>query len=405
MSSSVNHQTPTPVVAPPSTSTSRLRRLVTPAAALLVALAAVLAAPSPAQAATVDRYELTDVTLDDGATATGWLEAVGGGQVRDFEITVEGGNVDAFPPTTYSSEGGDTGALDNPFADGPGFTVSSSDQRGRRLQLYGAESQTPDGTRIVTIDSTNSYECQNCSPVRFASGTVTLSSTTDVVAPEVALGPGGGCTADAAFFEGRVNDEDTPLSEVTVSASSDDPSVATAEIVGRSGADANKFEVLVTPQGPGEVNIVVNAGDGFSQTSTSILVTVGTAADDGFLLSPARDMVFGFGGDDVLAGGRGNDLLCGGGGDDQLRGGAGADLLFGGAGADRMSGLGGGDRLEGGTGKDDLRGNAGNDGLFGRGGNDRLIGGADRDFFDGGSGKNTLVDVGPEDATADDAPA
>ena len=74
---------------------------------------------------------------------------------------------------------------------------------------------------------------------------------------------------------------------------------------------------------------------------------------------PAKDTLYGFGGDDTLDGGDGGDQLQGGVGDDTLTGGAGNDRLFGNVGNDTLDGGPGNDTLTGGAGSDQFRFHAG----------------------------------------------
>ena len=67
--------------------------------------------------------------------------------------------------------------------------------------------------------------------------------------------------------------------------------------------------------------------------------TIGTAGDDAI----TGNLVWAYGGDDVLTGTVGNDILVGGDGIDTLDGGAGADTLIGGIGGDRLTGGAGSD--------------------------------------------------------------
>ncbi|MEL6233711.1 MAG: calcium-binding protein [Pseudomonadota bacterium] len=116
----------------------------------------------------------------------------------------------------------------------------------------------------------------------------------------------------------------------------------------------------------------------------------GGSEDDALYGDAGADMLEGGSGDDQLSGGADADTLMGGSGDDGLSGGSGADLLEGGSGADDLSGGLHDDRLYGGSDADLLAGDGGTDRLSGGSGADDLFGGDARDYVDGGSGDDTL---------------
>ena len=137
-------------------------------------------------------------------------------------------------------------------------------------------------------------------------------------------------------------------------------------------------------------------------------LTLGTELADRLEGTIAGDMIFAFGGDDVvngfqsedcIQGGSGNDVLkgqndndklIGDGGDDFLNGGDGRDDLRGAAGKDRLVGSFGRDFLAGGSGADRIFGGADRDRLFGEGGNDRISTGDGRNRVDGGRGNDVI---------------
>jgi Ca2+-binding RTX toxin-like protein len=119
--------------------------------------------------------------------------------------------------------------------------------------------------------------------------------------------------------------------------------------------------------------------------------------------------MIGYDGDDVLYGawlydeiyaGAGSDLVYAYGGNDVIwmgegfyewaEGGAGYDLILGEGGTDILLGQDGNDWLDGGSGTDGLYGGVGNDVLIGGDGNDWLDGGTERDRIVGGEGSDTL---------------
>lgn len=106
--------------------------------------------------------------------------------------------------------------------------------------------------------------------------------------------------------------------------------------------------------------------------------------------SSGNDVIYGGGGNDVIAAGAGNDIVFGGSGDDTIDGGDGNDVIDGGAGNNTLSGGAGNDILYGGTGDSVIDGGAGNDILFGGAGNDLIDGGSGNDIIFGGTGNDTI---------------
>ncbi len=85
-------------------------------------------------------------------------------------------------------------------------------------------------------------------------------------------------------------------------------------------------------------------GPGASRTDSEIMVEL-FGRDDVFDMSPGRDLVFGYGGNDDMNGRGGGDLLCGMAGMDSLDGGQGRDVLSGGRHNDVLTGGGGADKF------------------------------------------------------------
>lgn len=113
----------------------------------------------------------------------------------------------------------------------------------------------------------------------------------------------------------------------------------------------------------------------------------------------SADVMYGYGGDDLMNGGAGNDkitgdrgadTLYGGEGNDTLVGGTQSDMLDGGNGADSLLGGNGNDTVKGGSGTDTLSGSLGDDSLHGGGGGDRLFGDAGADTLNGGGGGDRI---------------
>ncbi|SFJ41111.1 heparin lyase I family protein [Caulobacter sp. UNC279MFTsu5.1] len=130
---------------------------------------------------------------------------------------------------------------------------------------------------------------------------------------------------------------------------------------GGLGRDTGDWSDVTTAIIGNEATGVVNTGDGFIDTVSSIEV---------WKLGSGSDTLVTQGASTVYAG-AGNDTLS--------DSGAQANTFYGEAGDDRIDGMGGNDFISGGD---------GNDRLLGGSGNDILIGGAGADTMDGGAGKD-----------------
>jgi Ca2+-binding RTX toxin-like protein len=132
---------------------------------------------------------------------------------------------------------------------------------------------------------------------------------------------------------------------------------------GGLGRDTGDWSDVTTAIVGNEATGLVNTGDGFVDTVTSIEIwKLGSGADT--LVTQGASTVYA---------GAGNDTLS--------DSGAQANTFYGEAGDDRIDGMGGNDFLSGGD---------GNDRLLGGSGDDILIGGAGVDVMDGGSGRDTF---------------
>ncbi len=232
-----------------------------------------------------------------------------------------------------------------------------------------------------------------------ASGTGTILNDDISQPPSISVPPGGACTSSTGSRTVVVSDDVTPAGSLSVSASSSNPSVATAAVGGTGG----NRTITVTPNLQGSTFLQVNVTDGDgSTTSISLFVLVGSSSTDTLTGQSTIDFIFGRGGGDRIDAGDGDDLVCAGDGNDSVVSGeSGDDTMDGGTGTDVMDGGDGNDILRGGDGPDTLVGNAGDDTIVGGLGNDTMFGaqhddtmtgnaGADR--FSGGTGTDTATD-------------
>ncbi|KQZ18043.1 heparin lyase I family protein [Caulobacter sp. Root1472] len=132
---------------------------------------------------------------------------------------------------------------------------------------------------------------------------------------------------------------------------------------GGLGRDTGDWSDITTAIVGNEATGVVNTGDGFIDTVSSIEVwKLGSGSDT--LVTKSASTVY-----------------AGAGADNLSDSGAQANTFYGEAGDDRIDGMGGNDFISGGD---------GNDRLLGGSGNDILIGGAGVDTMDGGAGKDVF---------------
>ena len=125
------------------------------------------------------------------------------------------------------------------------------------------------------------------------------------------------------------------------------------------------------------------------------------------------DIIYGYGGNDVISGADGNDTIYGGDDQDTITGGNGDDVLYGDAGHDNINGGNnddeiyggdGNDYLDGANGLDEIWGGNGNDTIYGRDQADILHGDAGDDYLEGGSDTDTLYgDAGNDTLVSGDS--
>lgn len=115
-----------------------------------------------------------------------------------------------------------------------------------------------------------------------------------------------------------------------------------------------------------------------------------------------RDMIIGYGGDDIIDAGSGDDCVAGNAGNDQVGLGAGNDVGDGGTGNDNVGAGPGNDIVHGGDGIDEIAGGAGDDLVYGEGGNDTLTGGDGADEIYGGEGNDAITGSNGDDVLKGD---
>ncbi|WP_157369135.1 calcium-binding protein [Algicola sagamiensis] len=123
----------------------------------------------------------------------------------------------------------------------------------------------------------------------------------------------------------------------------------------------------------------------------SIGEPVGTRKRDRLKGNERPNIIFAFGGHDIVHGGDGDDTIVGVTGNDKLYGEDGKDRLYGDQGHDELTGGMGDDTIYGGSGNDNLYGNGGLDTLIAGAGNDILDSGPGNDYMNGGLGDDTYV--------------
>jgi VCBS repeat-containing protein len=255
----------------------------------------------------------------------------------------------------------------------PGVLGNDSDVDGDSLsaQLVSAPSHGTLGfvstgafgyTPAANYNGPDSFTYKARDPSGAESGTVTVSITVNPVndAPTIAVVAGGSCSLTNAF-QGTISlavaDVDNPVSGLTLTGTSSNPTVLSNIAFGGSGAARS---ATLTGTGlPGSSTVTFTVSDGTASGTVTVSYVMGHGTADVLNGGDGTDLLFGGAGNDVLNGNGGIDLLCGGSGDDVLNGGDGADALDGGS------------------------------------GNDTLTGGADADSFSGGSGADVNTDFTP----------
>lgn len=440
----------------PSSPRARVRRLGTGAAAVLAAVTAVLVLPTAANAdeLSVERYELSGATFNEGGTATGWFEVDSNGVLRGYEVSVGGGDAGTYPAMTYSSSEPGSNGYSSTWSGLTGVTFSTDApnpyERQRRLQIFAPGLFAAAGDRTLAIDSEESYECYNCGPWRELSGSLVGTRVVQdqsisflTAAPDSAIV--GGTYEPETSHGGSSNPVTLSVDPSTTNtACSVSGGVVTFDHVGtcvlaadQAGSEnyaaastvKQSIEVRPAPVAPtvtvapgsclpsGGATVVVAVDDadsplsgvevtGESSDPGTVSVVSTTSVGEGRYaveLAPghagtAALTVTADDGDNrgdvtvkVVVGTNGADAIVGGPASAVLLGRGGADLISGGRSTDVLCGGSGQDRLRGHGGSDSVHGGDGHDVVRGGEGDDVVVGDAGNDVLRGGAGSDVLV--------------
>ncbi len=148
----------------------------------------------------VTRWTLSGVTFSDGGTAEGYLDLDPGvganGTVKNWQISVSGGNTTSFPDFIYSSANSNAGSFN--FGETAPRLIISDKASNREIRLQPLGLLTDSGGTVGLNTDSGSLECYNCSPARpMTAGSLVASST----APNFTFlfpqfGNGGGLVSD-----------------------------------------------------------------------------------------------------------------------------------------------------------------------------------------------------------------
>ena len=198
-------------------------------------------------------------------------------------------------------------------------------------------------------------------------------------APTIAVTAGNSCTDSGigGAFDVTVDDPEQAAGDLEVSlvSTSNAALVPAANVTIAGSGSERSIAINAVDKKSGTAVLTFAVDDGWSSTTTTITVKVGTVADDTLTGTTGADLLAGVNGEDALSGAGGADVLCGGNGDDDLDGGSGNDAL------------------NGGRGDDDLVGGAGDD---------VLVGYLGADAFSGGPGVDDIVDLTPSQGDTTD---
>lgn len=191
-----------------------------------------------------------------------------------------------------------------------------------------------------------------------------------------------------------------------------DNSNPTVNALNNGGSLSDNFTVFTTDgasqvvsiaiQGHSDAIVVAPVYDGagpddhdadVGSAAQNVLLVNGTNAGEtltGDTSSNDKDIINGFGGDDIINAGDATDQVYGGTGNDIINGGSHADSLYGQSGIDTIHGDEHVDQIFGGSGVDFLFGDLGDDTINGGSGNDSINGGGGNDIIVGGYGADSL---------------
>jgi hypothetical protein len=166
--------------------TTRIRTAPRRAVAVVLGAVATLVLPlligttAIASATTYREWTLSGVTFDDGGTLSGTLIMADDGTPYSFDVTSAGGT-SGIAGTNYSG----TPTAYPPLSPQPGEWFMWAPGFGQYLMLH-----LPDTTSAQESDSlalvSPSWECDNCTPVRYiTAGSIVAGGTVDVTPPEI----------------------------------------------------------------------------------------------------------------------------------------------------------------------------------------------------------------------------
>ncbi len=111
-------------------------------------------------------WTLSGMTFDDGGTASGYfIYDADTDTLSDSSISVAGGNTGAFPPTTYQGPGSPLGGDSS-----NGFYFWAPGQVGDRYMNIKHTGLTDAGGTVALALGNQSWECTNCTIIRYVTG-------------------------------------------------------------------------------------------------------------------------------------------------------------------------------------------------------------------------------------------
>ncbi|MCE5287690.1 MAG: Ig-like domain-containing protein [Nocardiaceae bacterium] len=278
------------------------------------------AAPAPAPAPnTPPTVEDDDYDVTIGQTlkvdAPGVLENDTDGEKNPLTAKL-GATVPKFGSLTLNSDGSFTYTpLPDTKAEEDSFTYTASD---------GTNTSEPATVKIALEPTTTPTTPPPPPP----------TDTTPAAAPTIVITAASQCSSDTgATFALLLGDVDTPIDDLTVTATSDNKTSLPWWSLKVKGSGTNRTLSISTAKS-GISIVTVTVSDGTQSINKTITVVRGTRGNDRITGTDGPDLLIGDRGNDTLIGDRGSDILCGGPGSDTLTGGDGADVLDGGPSTD-----------------------------------------------------------------------